>query len=137
MSIWTDPIVIPPFQILLTGLLFLANKIIDKKAGRNLTDFERVNYVTDKIADTSVMHSKKIKGVVKNIMSEDEVINSKTIPKIKEYQTDILKEIDELRFTYTQTVTELQLEIDHLKHKLTEAGIDINNGETKEEPILD
>jgi len=53
MSIWTDPIVIPPFQILLTGLLFLANKIIDKKAGKNLTDFERVNYVTDKMAETT------------------------------------------------------------------------------------
>ncbi len=130
MSVWTDPIIIPPITIVYMGLGFLINKIIDRKAGKHLSDLERVNYVTDKGVETLVMHSKKVKGAMKTIMSDDDKLNSETIPCIN----DAVKAEDA---TVGLIMTEMQLEMDHLKHKLTEAGIDINNGETKENPIID
>lgn len=137
MSVWTDPIIIPPLQIIIFILGFLVNKIIDKKAGKNLSDLERINYVGDKLVDTSVMHGKKVKGALQTIMSDDDELASDTIPKIKAYQQEILKEVDEIRVTDSLIMSEMQLEIDHLKHKMVEAGIDVNNGETSDNPIIE
>lgn len=128
MSLWTDPIVIPPFQLFLTGLIFLINKAIDKKAGKHMTDLERLNYVGDKIVDTSVMHKKKVRGAVKAIMTDDQELPSETIPGINgDVDTD-----DDVIATVGTVLSGMQLEIDHLKHKMLESGIDVNNGETKE-----
>ena len=133
MSVWTDPIIIPPITIVYMGLGFLINKIIDRKAGKHLSDLERLNYVGDKGVDTLVMHSKKVKGVVKTIMSDDDELPSETIPSVY----NAIKAEDEMMKTFGHVLSEQQLEMDHLKHKLTEAGIDINNGETKENPIIE
>lgn len=136
MSLWTDPIIIPPLQIIIFIFGFLVNKIIDKKSGKNLTDLERINYVGDRLVDTSMMHGKKVKGTIKAIMSDDEEKPIETIPGVNSNKPT-MDEIDQIILTNGLALSELQLELDHVKHKLTEAGIDINNGETKDNPILD
>lgn len=127
MSVWTDPIIIPPLQIIIFIFGFLVNKIIDKKAGKNLTDLERLNYVGDRLVDTSVMHGKKAKGVIKSIMSEDEVKNSETIPSIQQ-------QINDIALVDGQALADMQLTIDNLQHKLLKIlpDLDLSNGETED-----
>ena len=121
MSVWTDPIVIPPLQIIIFILGFLINKIIDKKAGRHLTDLERLNYVSDGLVNTGVMHGKKIKGAVKTIMADDHKTNSETIPGIHDHPEEDA--------TVGLVLSEMQLDIDEMKDKMSKAGIDMTNGD--------
>ncbi len=125
MSVWTDPIIIPPVTIVYMGLGFLINKIIDRKAGKHLSDLERLNYVGDKGVDTLVMHGKKVKGTMKAIMSDDKELPSETIPGIN----DSISNTDGEDATVGLILSEMQLEIDYLKDKMIKSGIDINNGD--------
>ncbi len=130
MSVWTDPIIIPPVTIVYMGLGFLINKIIDRKAGKHLSDLERLNYVGDKGVDTLVMHGKKVKGTMKAIMSDDKELPSETIPGIN----DSISNTDGEDATVGLILSEMQLELDHIKDKMIKAGIDINNGDETIDP---
>ena len=130
MSVWTDPIVIPPVTIVYMGLGFLINKIIDRKAGKHLSDLERANYVGDALVNTSVMHGKKLKGTVKAIMSDDKELPSDSIPGID----DVQQQINEIVITDGQALADMQLQLDNLQHKLLTAlpDLDLSNGDDQE-----
>ena len=125
MSLWTDPIVIPPITIVYMGLGFLANKIIDRKAGKHLSDLERLDYVGDTLVNTSVKHGKKLKGTVKAILREDEELPSETIPGIQQQVNDIILQDG-------QALADMQLQLDNLQYRLKEVipNLDLSNGDT-------
>ena len=130
MSVWTDPIVIPPVTIVYMGLGFLINKIIDRKAGKHLSDLERIDYVGDRLVNTSVKHGKKLRGTVKAIMSDDKELPSETIPGID----DVQQQINEIVITDGQALADMQLQLDNLQHKLLTAlpNLDLSNGDDQE-----
>jgi hypothetical protein len=90
MSIWTDPITIPPLMFIGSILSYLVNKYIEKKYGLKLPqgDYEKIDYATDKLVDNFVKQEKKFGWLLgrnrdKNNDTVEEIIdNVKTIPAI-------------------------------------------------------
>jgi len=108
------------------------NKIIDLKAGKKFsTDLERLDYVGDKVVDTSVKQSKKFRGAIKAIMSDDDTRSSDTIPEIPDVQT----QINDIILQDGQALADMQLQLDNLQHKLLAAlpELDLSNGDQSDD----
>ena len=108
MSIWSDPISIPPFSIIIFFLGYFINKYLDAKAGRHLADpIQKVDYITDELVEQAIKQGKKFEGLRKHFQSAPP-------------SPDLLNEMDQLRIDDGLFLSNLQLQMDEFKDEIRE-----------------
>jgi len=111
MSLLTEPVVIPTGTIITIAVTYLVNKYFDMKAGRNLTDLERLDYVTDTMVDQAVKQGKKLDG----IRSYFSRIRNPPPPPSKEEVEEI---VNDMRIDQSELLTHLERKFELLRMEL-------------------
>lgn len=134
MSILNDQTQVSNMAILVGALTYIIKLFIEKKYGlRFASDTEMIEHILDRGIDKAMVATPKLQVLKNKIFGDSEA--KKTIEPVPLPVKEMQREVNNVRVDTGMVLSGMQLEMDHLKDKLTKTipGLDLSNGNDKEE----